>query len=505
MPKAHALTLTSGMRYSDPSSWTESRGWVEHCRALVGVRKADTTNSVTIASRHTAMARLAAAKEHCTIPIDVAQFYAELTVGANYGSLFQLQDGCNFLANSNYAIGNVVVPDTAAGMPMSHETPSLLPATMMDLFSQLTFVILGAGRGIMESLYMPCAITSLEMTRSERRKPGDEILGVAHGALGSSTGPVDFALGDAWSSAQPLEPVLSLTGFRMTPVKGELAEAAVPRSLCFKTEWEKFAKVEVEGAETNGKSEKSWLDGAAVIITDRDQTDPLVAALVDTITTQTKQPVSVSSFDKLVPAADNYVYLAELESPILSTISPAVFNQLQNLLLTCNSLLWVSTGSYKTAKSPATNLAQGLMRTIRSESTKATATLELDPKSLLSAQDSAELIIQAFEASLNADNKDTNDYEFAEENGSLMVPRVLDDAETNEFVHRQTQSSQPYLQDFDQGDRRLQLAIGSYGALDTLYFRDEVETPLAADDIEVRVAAHRIQLQGCCHFHGPTG
>ncbi|PNY26863.1 Polyketide synthase [Tolypocladium capitatum] len=607
------------------SSWTSSRGWLEHCRGLVGIKKQSAADPVRNAQLQAAAARREKIIGLTDGEISLETFYAELEGrGAGYSSSFTLKPGCGLRVHGEYSTGSIVVPDTASAMPLAYETASILPTAFMDLFFQLTFPILGAGRGRMPSLFMPSAIKEVEISSVLPNKPGEQVQVVAHGRPSSaSLGPVDFCI-DAWHTAQP-DPVLKLIGFRMTPLHSDVEEAQSPRSLCYKVQWESLdgkrqttnegrvassrgnghnhgnddtndAAVAMNGQKTNGSKTPAHIETATngkvtngtakvngeehtngetahtngdtahtngganghtsndsgglnhvnghreangvsngdaqktigtnghaegsevvkrngtnghavtsasddlrydlsdalliVLITDKKESDPLVSALLDLIELRTGSRPSISSLSHLeASSSTSYICLAELEAPLLFGMSDETFGQVQTLLLTCFSMLWVTVGAYRFAEKPENNISQGLLRTVRSEANKAAATLDLDPNSQLKASDQAELILRSLTVSLAApEDGSPVDYEFAEEDGQLVVPRILEQQVMNLALFRETQPSAPYVQDFDQPGRRLKVAVGTFGALDSLYWKDEVSLPLADDDIEIKVA-----------------
>lgn len=512
------------------STWTSSRGWLEHCRCLISVKKTDNGNPVTSGQLEGATARLAEAKR-LTDAVDLKEFYDELSGrGAGYGPLFQLQPEGGLKAAGDYSITSVPVLDTAAAMPQSHESVSILPTSFMDLFFQLTFPILGAGKGGMPSLYMPSAIKEVEISATVPNTIGEQVQVVAHGKPDFvNLGPVDFNI-DAWHTSRTDQPVVKLTGFRMTPVGNDVGEGVTARSLAYKVEWQPLgakaapateeaavaakevttngdAKAKPEAANgtnghtngnTNGEAkpeevveEKSNLPTAPVVIlTDRNESDPLVKELITLLDAKAGAKPSVAPFGTVEIGANPYVVLSELDAPVFNGLQQKTFERIQKLLLTGSSVLWVSDGAYKTAEKPENNIAQGVLRTVRSESTKVAATLDLDPKSKLGATETADLIITALNASL-AEPEDGGpvDFEFAEEDGKIVVPRVHEQDEVNLELFRETQDAEPYLQDFEQPGRRLKIAVGTFGALDSLYWKDEPEVPLGANDIEIKVAS----------------
>ncbi|ATY60574.1 Beta-ketoacyl synthase [Cordyceps militaris] len=219
---------------------------------------------------------------------------------------------------------------------------------------------------------------------------------------------------------------------------------------------------------------------------------PLASALADLIELQTggQMPNITTLADVEISSATRYICLNEVERPVLHNMDDATFTRIQKLLLDCSSMLWVGTGAYHVATTPLNNLAQGMMRTIRSESSKIAGTLDLHPRSTLQPVDQAQLIITAMKTTLETPEDDAPvDFEFAEKDGKLFVPRVYNQNDVDLELFRATQPSRPYAQNFSQPGRRLKLTVGTYGALDSLYWKDEAEYVLGEDEIEIKVAA----------------
>ncbi|KAL1954584.1 hypothetical protein VTO42DRAFT_919 [Malbranchea cinnamomea] len=563
-------------------SWTSSRGWQEHCRGLVCVKRNRTANPVSNTRSTAASARRARAANLASVELSLDKFYTELkALGADYSSVFTFQSNSAFQVHGeSYVTCEAVIQDTACAMPASYETPSIVPTAFLDLFLQATFPLLGAGRGAMTCLYMASAIKDIEISSFFPNRPRDKLQIVVNGHpnLANPT-PVDFSI-DAWDDAHS-EPVAKLTGLRMTPVNDGTGERHTPPSLCYKVQWEPFVgksmvkgdnpaatseqpgyqsvnreqRVDcngyhdanavlvvntqanshpnrasqgdnasngnrVNGAEAiteehvNGNANQTVENGrsAAIpmgngpdgriigttglrdavihLISDRDKSDPLISAIVDVVELHTGSKSYLSSFSNLkVSPSTRYICLAELDAPLLHGMSAETFERLKEFLITCTSVLWVTTGAYHIARRPEYAICQGLLRTVRSELAKAAATLDLDPESQLETPDRAKLIIAALEASLfTSEDGSPVEYEFAEEHGKLMVPRLVEQKDMNLAVFHATQPSVPYLQNFQHPSRRLKISVGTYGALDSLYWKDETELPLADNEIEIKVA-----------------
>ncbi|KAI1846403.1 hypothetical protein JX266_007608 [Neoarthrinium moseri] len=518
------------------SSWSHARGWIEHCRGLVAIKKAGLGSTVGPSSVLSTAGRLASSNG-VTNEVSLESFYSELdSHGAGYGPIFRIQSSGDVKTCGRYSTAKVKVPDTSSTMNSNYETVSILSPPFIDLIIQLTFPILGAGCGDMKSLFMPSAIKEAEFSISVPRTTGDGVEVVAErSSIAADNAPVDFCI-QAWCTPDGTQPVVKLDGFRMMPVQGVCTQVRAPRPLCYKVKWESFINKssrsvgEINGTsssgfqeglvhncvvpngaiqngiqhvpDTNGDLSKRSLDFTekqVIVISSKARTDPLLRCLISLIQDRSGIEPTVCSFENVEVSQSPYICLSELDAPLLYNMSAATFERVQKLLLGCSSILWVSSGAYMNAERPHMNVAQGLLRTVRSELSKAAATLDLSPSSQLNPLRSSELIIQALEAILDpVVDGVALDYEFAEDSqGNLMVPRVYQEKEMDLALCRETQVSDPYVQDFEQPGRPLKIAIETPGALDSIYFLDDadVKRPLGKDEIEVRLAATGVNFK----------
>ena len=143
--------------------------------------------------------------------------------------------------------------------------------------------------------------------------------------------------------------------------------------------------IEVNGHDSDAKNHNGFhevsdaadLEGANItIITDRQRSDPLVNALAGLVCLHSGHEAVISSLSSIVPSHTiRSICLAEVDTPLLMNMNAETFENIQHLLLTCSSMLWVGTGAYHFAEHPANNIAQGLLRAIHSETGKPMSTL----------------------------------------------------------------------------------------------------------------------------------
>ncbi|KAG6007018.1 Type I Iterative PKS [Claviceps lovelessii] len=517
-------------------SYHESRGWTEHCRGLIGVSKREEANQVSTIVVDEAASMVAKAKQVCKTELPTSAFYSELRDrGACYGPVLQNIHSITASDDFEHGVSEIVIPDTAATMPETYQTKTIINAAFLDLLFQHGFVILGAGRGAMPCLYMPSSVQEIQLQKTISTQAGDQFEAYVNGKTDLSRPTTMSVLVQAFNSRNSeASPDIIIKGIEFSPVKDDLIETAETKKLAYRTIWKPLAAEQQQdddsksGAEsnqvhangtsavnghchatnghatnghaTNGDVVKADIWSAVkdiVLLTERPPTDALIRDLVANIELRTGQSPTITSIDNAIVADKMCINLYELDCPLFEKMTSNLFDRLQKILLTSALFLWVTSGAFKNAKNPHRNMALGLTRTIRSETGKQVATLDLDATNRLSASEQATLITDTLDYMLSRpesgsgsnESEEAMDMEFYEEDGKIIVPRLVEDAELNTFIQRETQTSMTYLQPFQQPNRRLKLDIERPGALDTIFFRDDEDTPLGQDEIEISVEA----------------
>ncbi|KAK0741973.1 hypothetical protein B0T21DRAFT_408828 [Apiosordaria backusii] len=210
---------------------------------------------------------------------------------------------------------------------------------------------------------------------------------------------------------------------------------------------------------------------------------------------------TVHSLDS-VPADDNRIciFVDDPESPILASADSTEFEGLKTLCTRSKGVLWLTQGGAIDFETPHAGLAAGFLRSLRQEySGKRLATLDLDPSRPLWSPESIQSITQVFRSFFNYSNPETNsDYEFAERDGVISVPRYIKDVSRNNSVFRQpAEQSAHQLEPFLQPDRPLRLTIGTTGLLDTLAFDDDASAleELPEDFVEIEPRAFGVNFR----------
>ncbi|TVY85582.1 Reducing polyketide synthase [Lachnellula suecica] len=494
-------------------SWAKDRSWIEHCRGLISTQKRAENNVVDdsqqmLDAKTTLISRMAAISDACTTDVKASDMYDTLTAaGAGYGQTFQGLENCR--ASDNYAIADLVIPNTAALMPKGYEPGYIIHPAFLDQFIQIVWPIFGAGRGSLDVLYMPSFLQSMSISTGLTTRSGDRLRVYGSGKpTPENPSPTKLSL-FATSSESGNEALISMESLVMTPVFDGSNEStsAISRELCYKTDW---APVEVKtetngvtnGAEyqngeangaTNGHATPLVYDCEVAIICDETTQQLLLSGVKDLLTDVTIKTPEVGTLGTVATEGKVCIVLSELDQPIVSNLNATNFEALQKMLTSAAGILWAVRGAYTASENPDAEMVIGMARSIRSETLLKFVTLDLGTSPQLSNTGTADHILEVFKTSFAPDAPALGlDMEYQERDGRLMVSRVTNDPEMNKFIQQETQpTSAPDLQLFHQEERPLKIAIETAGALDTLYFKDDlaVGTPLPDYEVEIEVKA----------------
>ncbi|KAF7587147.1 hypothetical protein BBP40_007675 [Aspergillus hancockii] len=169
------------------------------------------------------------------------------------------------------------------------------------------------------------------------------------------------------------------------------------------------------------------------------------------------------------------IFLAEVDSPILSQLDDLRFKSIQRLLQESSGLLWVvRTDCDNDGRAPESHLVTGLARSIRSETALPLVTLQLQAAHSKHDLSVVEHILNVFGRSFDTHFHSVQiDREYSVKDGIVYVPRMVNDMQLNEFVHKTAGRSSPEPQPLRQKERALKLVVGEPGVLNTLHFTDD--------------------------------
>ncbi|KAK3389414.1 hypothetical protein B0H63DRAFT_518643 [Podospora didyma] len=189
------------------------------------------------------------------------------------------------------------------------------------------------------------------------------------------------------------------------------------------------------------------------------------------------------------------------EHPLLTRASMDEFESLKSVCTKSKGLLWLTRGGACESDDPLSSLATGFLRSLRQEyGGKRLGILDLDSSHPLESAESIKTITEVFGKFFDyASTGSAEDYEFAQRDGVVHVPRYVKDSSRNAIVYHKpiTPETTPVLQPFFQPDRPLRLAIGTTGLLETLAFDDDssANESLPMDFVEIEPKAFGVNFR----------
>ncbi|KAI8945912.1 ketoacyl-synt-domain-containing protein [Xylaria longipes] len=499
------------------SSWSKTKGWKEHCKGLIAV-EAEESNGVdatrqSLASRVRLQATTAQVDKTTSRLLNATKLYDTLSeVGVSYGPTFQGISNCHVGRGCSRA--DILVPDVAKEMPNHHVSEAIIQPAFLESLISLYWSIAENGQDAIGTVYLPTSVSRISISKdisAITQQPGQSVRAYCQGTLPVGTPrPAEVAI-FATSDTTASEPLINIEGLTVAPIidRGGQSDLEARRELCYKLDWEPvLEQLSVDPEDTTdavpeGDSEIPDAE-IEIIHGDTVSQNELAFSLAEVLERITGKKPTTSDLLSSNAAGKLVIFLQELETPLLSNLKAAQFDALQKALTSVKGALWIVRGAYANSTTPDLNMIAGLSRTIRSETLLPFATLDLDGRSPLPTRKTIEAIVKVFTAVFGNGSSSNSEMEFMERSGSFFTPRIINDDELNDIVHRETKPSAVQPVPFGAGDRALKLTIGNLGALDSLHFVDdvEIESPLQPDSIEIHVEAIGVNHRDLAAAHG---
>lgn len=130
---------------------------------------------------------------------------------------------------------------------------------------------------------------------------------------------------------------------------------------------------------TNGvESHEYSSEGIVIIRGNSHEQEALAPKLAHSLKHSTGKRAEIGDISLIETSEKLCVFILELEKPFLSTLTSSEFLALQRALIGSRGILWVIRGAYVSFSDPTANMANGLSRSIRSETMLKFATLDLE-------------------------------------------------------------------------------------------------------------------------------
>ena len=503
-------------------SWNQERGWMEHCRGQIAIQLDNQSNPVEgqrslETGRSLIVESNSRTAEVSVNGVECEKIYETFTsMGLEFGPSFRNLVECRTGASSVY--GRLRIPHTKDRMPHEAESDYIVHPGFLDSCFQVSFPMLTEGLKLLSGTPIASRVEEISVSRDIHRIKDEHI--EIYGS-GASKSLVEQTIGSITVMGTDHErgvPLISVNGFTSTTLSNKAVglDATGTTYPCWKMEWQPHpdfpgsSEKEVNG-HANGElapTEDHELSGDVLIVCSKIPTRVSLARLQDTLgPTGTKRPtvVSLAALENIDLSNSICIFLDELDSPILATLSSEDFDAVQKLC-SAQGLLWVVQDANLETATPNANLIFGMIRTFRNENAGILPILlDLDGRDRLSADATSDLICRVFKASWGAEASGREvEREFMERHGQMFIPRVIEDNDASRWAVRQGRKGDSELQPFNQVDRPLSLTIESPGLLDTLYFEDDksATTSLLDDFVEIKVEATGVNFRDVMYAVG---
>ncbi|CAG8983017.1 hypothetical protein HYALB_00010143 [Hymenoscyphus albidus] len=513
-------------------SWAANKGWTEHCKGFITVKTKDIGTAQARKFERTLQSSISEIDSCATTPVDESEMYDSLSdLGVSYGPSFQGINNCE--ANVRCSKADITVVDTTHEMPQGFQTPFIVHPTLLEQLIDMYWPILGSGRTLLDTVYLASSIGRMTISRNittATKTPGDSLRAFCKGPVIPSHPKAIQVSMFATSTDNTKEALIVLDDLTIQPIveRDMVSESEVHRELCFKLNWEPILEpvdfsmshgVTNGVPKTNGHADgttngvstdlskpdvvsKSPLEKVTIVHGESEAQTTLACKLADALEHFTSARPETGLLKDVDTNGRLCLFIYELDINLLSSLTKEQFAHLQKILTNVQGILWVVRGAYTNSSNPDANMVTGLSRTIRSETLLKFATLDMDAECVLPDDSAVKAILKVFKATFGEDASENCELEFMERKGAFLTPRIINDSETNEFVHKETKASlepTPFVQE----DRPLKLVIGTPGSLETLHFEDQPrEEPLGDDEIEIQVKAIGMNEKDVCAAMG---
>lgn len=224
-------------------SWSESRGWDEHCHGFIIGLEYKEPNPVDSLRQQSskvldAAHQAAAIQAACTTAVDSNSLYQNVAqCGAVYGPLFRgLTDIA--VSNSHEAMAKLAVPDTKLCMPKEHETSSIVHPTLLDICVQLIWVLFGCYKPGSKTTHLPSFVKHISIVPYHGLQPGSElqVYGNRINAI-STRHPLSHRI-FATRPGDPVNAIIEIDGCVTIPLPYDEVGVSEAKPLCYREHYE---------------------------------------------------------------------------------------------------------------------------------------------------------------------------------------------------------------------------------------------------------------------------
>lgn len=226
-------------------SWTEGRGWDQHCNGFIMVQEAKDVNPVDGSRQQLEQTACFTQKaldmrSSCNVPVDSKVLYENIsTGGVHYGPLFQGLIDVAVSENAE-AMATIRVPDIKVAMPHEHESPCIVHPVTLDLCSQVMWVLLGYGKPGPQVTHVPSHVKQVSVSLSQKISAGTilQLYGNRSGCE-SASNPENNRI-FATDPSNPANLLIDINGITLVPVSNDIkgSKDNSPAEICYKLHYE---------------------------------------------------------------------------------------------------------------------------------------------------------------------------------------------------------------------------------------------------------------------------
>ncbi|EAW12336.1 putative polyketide synthase [Aspergillus clavatus NRRL 1] len=239
-----------------------------------------------------------------------------------------------------------------------------------------------------------------------------------------------------------------------------------------------------------------------LIISEEDENGVDVLALQKHLSS-ISSTIEITNFAHAEPEERLCVLLSGLTSPLMTNLDKRGLEILQQILLRATGVLWVTRGSTMNAMDPNGAITTGFARTARSESgIERIVTLDLDGQNPLSSDRAADIIYTIVHECIIGGN-DRVDMEYAERDGVLLIPRVVENKTFNESFASSRESKTISYENFHQTSKPIKAMIPETADADSFCFEEDSSIAhLPTDYVRIQVHATCVDKQNAQALKG---
>lgn len=199
----------------------------------------------------------------------------------------------------------------------------------------------------------------------------------------------------------------------------------------------------------------------------------------------------VSSLSQTGPLKEFVVLVDHASGSILLDLDDKKIEILKLVFAQAKAILWVTFGGSGECKNPGAGAVAGFLRTLRSENGGMNfATCDIETEDM-SNPDFIQAISKVLAKAFTKSNIDSslNNFEYAVQNGRILIPRVVEDKLANKATMKQAATRETEEQNIWQEDSCLCLDMAHVGLLDTFQFvhSERFSSDIRHDEAEIEV------------------